>query len=172
VQFGFSAVVLFFPVYAVNELLIDKTLWGLLLTAAPVTTIIFSIPIGKFVDKVNRKIPTLLAYLLFSLSIWLFVHGNVPLILLSLILVGAGQVMMNTGFSALLADLTPRMERGKVNAFMNFASFVFMALGNFAGGFLYEHISPRLPFYMAITLAVPAFILTALFVKEPKEREE
>ncbi|MEM2104721.1 MAG: MFS transporter [Candidatus Bathyarchaeia archaeon] len=171
-QFGFSAVMLFFPVYAVNELLIDKTIWGVLLTAAPVTTIILSIPIGKFVDKVNRKIPTLLACLLFALSMWFFVYGNVPLILLSLILVGAGQVMMNTGFRALLADLTPKMERGRVNAFMNFASFLFSALGNFAGGFLYEHVSPRLPFYVAIASTVPVFMLTALFVKEPKEREK
>ncbi|MEM3011473.1 MAG: MFS transporter [Candidatus Bathyarchaeia archaeon] len=171
VQFGFSAVSLLLPVYAVNDRQLDKAVWALLTAAAPVTTIIFSIPIGKFVDKVNRKIPMLLAYSLFGLAIWLFVEGNVPMILASLVLVGAAQVMMQTGFSALLADLTPKMERGKVNAFMNFVGFIFMALGNFVGGFLYEHISHRLPFYITIASIIPSFLTTLMLVEEPEERE-
>ncbi|MEM2917852.1 MAG: MFS transporter [Candidatus Bathyarchaeia archaeon] len=172
VQFGFSAVSLLLPVYAVNDRQLDKAVWALLTAAAPVTTIIFSIPIGKFVDKVNRKIPMLLAYSLFGLAIWLFVEGNIPMILVSLVLVGAAQVMMQTGFSALLADLTPKMERGKVNAFMNFVGFIFMALGNFVGGFLYEHISHRLPFYITIASIMPSFLTTLMLVEEPEEREE
>lgn len=169
VQFGSSTVSVFFPVYAVNQLLIDKTLWGMLMTVASVATIISSIPIGKLVDKVNRKIPALLAYTFFGLSFWLFVNGNVLFVLLSLILVGAGKVMMNTGLSALLADLTPKMGRGKVNAFTNFAGFIFMALGNFIGGFLYEHVSPAFPFYVALLATVPSFILTLTLVKEPEK---
>ncbi|MEM2105078.1 MAG: MFS transporter [Candidatus Bathyarchaeia archaeon] len=172
IQFGFSASSLFFPVYAVNDRQIDKAVWALLTAAAPVTTIIFSIPIGKFVDKINRKIPMLLAYSFFGLATWLFVEGNVPTILASLVLVGASQVMINTGFSALLADLTPKMERGKVNAFTNFVSFIFMALGNFIGGFLYEHVSHILPFYITIITIVPSFLITLALVKEPEKREE
>jgi len=172
VQFGFSAVSLLLPVYAVNDRQIDKAIWAFLTAAAPVTTIIFSILIGKFVDKINRKIPMLLAYSLFGLAIWFFVQGSLPLIFASLVLVGAAQVMMNTSFGALLADLTPRMERGKVNAFMNFVSFIFMALGNFIGGFLYEHISHQLPFYITITAIIPSFMITLMLVKEPEKREE
>ena len=172
VQFGFSAVSLLLPVYAVNDRQIDKAIWAFLTAAAPVTTIIFSILIGKFVDKINRKIPMLLAYSLFGLAIWFFVQGSLPLIFASLVLVGAAQVMMNTSFGVLLADLTPRMERGKVNAFMNFVSFIFMALGNFIGGFLYEHISHQLPFYITITAIIPSFMITLMLVKEPEKREE
>jgi len=172
VQFGFSIASLLLPVYAVNVRQVDKAIWALLTAAAPVTTIIFSIPIGKFVDKVNRKIPMLLAYTFFGVSMWLFVEGNVPMILASLVLVGAALVMMNTGFSALLADLTPKMERGKVNAFINFVGFIFMAVGNFLGGFLYEHVSHRLPFYVTIASIIPAFMITFMLVKEPEKREE
>lgn len=171
VQFGFSAVSLLLSVHAVNDRQLDKAVWAMLTAAAPVTTIIFSIPIGKFVDKVNRKIPMLLAYSFFGLAIWLFVEGNVPMILVSLVIVGAAQVMMQTGISALLADLTPKMERGKVNAFMNFVGFIFMALGNFVGGFLYEHISHRLPFYITIASVMPCFLITLMLVEEPEKRE-
>ncbi|MGB9741395.1 MAG: MFS transporter [Candidatus Bathyarchaeia archaeon] len=172
VQFGFSTVSLFLPVYAVYDCQIDKEVWAFLTAAAPVTTIIFSIPIGKFIDKVNRKIPTLLAYSLFGLAVWLFVEGSIPTVLASLVLIGAAQVMMNTGFSALLADLTPKMERGKVNAFTNFFSFIFMALGNLIGGFLYEHIYHRLPFYITIAAIIPSFLITLTLVREPEKREK
>jgi len=172
VQLGFSVVMLFFPVYAVRDLLIEEAIWPILTAAVPITTIIFSIPIGKIVDKMNRKIPTLVAFVLFAISMWLFVHGNIWLVVISLILVGAAMVMMNTGAGALMADLTPKMERGKVNAFMNFTGFIFMALGNFIGGFLYEHVSHMLPFYIAIALVIPSFILTLALVKEPEKREE
>jgi predicted MFS family arabinose efflux permease len=47
-----------------------------------------------------------------------------------------------------------------------------MAFGVFIGGFLYEHLSPELPFYLAMGFIIPAFFLTLALVHEPKEREE
>jgi MFS family permease len=172
VQFGFATVMVYFPVYAVKELLIDEAVWPLLMTAAPITTILLSIPIGKTVDKVSRKAPILLSYLLFGVAMCIFVHGNLPLLMLSLVIVGAAQVMMNAAFSALQADLTPRRERGKVNGFTNFAGFIFMAVGSLAGGILYEHFAPQLPFFIAAASVLPAFVLTWALVHEPEQREE
>ncbi|MEM2026070.1 MAG: MFS transporter, partial [Desulfurococcaceae archaeon] len=119
-----------------------------------------------------RKTPMLVAYLLLALSMWLFVNGGIPQIIVSLVLAGAGQVMMYAALSSLIADLTPRGERGKVNASLNFAGYVMMALGNLVGGLLYEHASPRMPFYLAISMAAPVALVTALLVKEPEKREE
>ena len=170
--FGIATVHLYFVVYAVEELLIDKTVWSLILTALPITMIALSIPIGKIVDKVNRKLPILAAYVIFGVSMWLFVYGNLPKIFISLVLLGAGQVMMNSAFSALQADLTPKEQRGKVNGFTNFANYILMAIGSAAGGVLYEHVSPQLPFLLTIALIVPSFFLTFWMVHEPEKREE
>ena len=170
--FGIATVQLYFVVYAIEELLIDKTVWSLILTALPITMIILSIPIGKVVDKVNRKLPILAAYIIFGISMWLFVYGNLQRLFISLILVGAGQVMMNSAFGALQADLTPKEQRGKVNGFTNFANFILMAIGSAAGGILYEHVSPQLPFFLTIALIVPSFVLTFIMVHEPEKREE
>jgi len=170
--FGIATVHLYFVVYAVEELLIDKTVWSLILTALPITMIALSIPIGKIVDKVNRKLPILAAYIIFGVSMWLFVYGNLPRLFISLILVGAGQIMMNSAFSALQADLIPKEQRGKVNGFTNFANFILMAIGSAAGGILYEHVSPQLPFLLTIALVVPSFVLTLIMVHEPEKREE
>lgn len=170
--FGFAAVQLYFVVYAVEELMIDEAIWPFILTALFVTMIVLSIPIGKIVDKINRKLPILAAYILFGGSMWLFVNGDLPILFVSLVLVGVAQVMMNAAFGALQADLTPKEQRGKVNGFTNFTNNILMALGSLAGGILYEHVSPQLPFFLAIIFIVPSFIVTLTMVHEPEKREE
>lgn len=172
IMFGIASVNLYFVVYAVKILLIDEAIWPYILTALPITMIILSIPIGKTVDKINRKLPILAAYIIFGASMWLFVYGDLPRLFVSLMLLGVGQVMMNSAFSALQADLTPKEQRGKVNGFTNFANFILMALGSVTGGILYEHVYPQLPFFLAIVLIVPSFVLTLIMVHEPEKREQ
>ena len=170
--FGFATVQLYFVVYAVQELSIDEAIWPLILTALFITMIVLAVPMGKVVDKFNRKLPMLVAYVLFGVSMWLFVNGDMPRLFVSLVLVGVAQVMMNTAFGALQADLTPKEQRGKVNGFTNFTNNILMALGNLTGGILYEHVSPQLPFLLAIISIVPSFVLTLTMVHEPEKREE
>jgi predicted MFS family arabinose efflux permease len=170
--FGFSATNLFIVVYATRVLLIDEVLWAFIIAIVPVTTIILAIPVGKFVDKIKRKIPLLVSMLILGLSMWVFVYGDIARVAVSLILVGAGQVMLNASFGALQTDLTPREQRGKVNGFINFANYIIMAAGSLLGGYLYEHVSPQAPFLIAAAAVLPSFLLTLVLVKEPEEREE
>jgi MFS family permease len=170
--FGIATVQLFFLVYAVKVIMIDEAVWPMILTALFVTMIVLAVPMGKIADKTNRKVPILVAYLLFGSAMWLFVNGDLIKIFLSLMLVGVGQTMMNASFGALQADLTPKEERGKINGFTNFVSCILMALGSFIGGVMYERLSPQLPFYVATALVIPAFVLTMFLVTEPEKREE
>jgi MFS family permease len=172
-MFGVAAVQLYLVDYAVNVLHIDSAMWAYVLTALPVTMIILSIPIGKLVDKINRKIPVMASYAFIFVSLLLFVNGGLVLFLfLSLVFLGVGLVMVNAGSSALQADLTPRDSRGKVQGFSSFVNNIVMALGAALGGFLYEHFSPTLPFYLSMSLIIPAFLLTLIMVNEPEKREE
>jgi len=172
VTFGFATVQLYLVIYAVEELLIGEAIWPLILTALFVTMIVLAIPMGKIVDKFNRKLPLLAAYVIFGASMWLFVNGDMLKLFISLVLVGVGQVMMNSAFSALQADLTPKAQRGKVNGFTNFVNFLLMAFGSLLGGLLYEHVSPQLPFFIATVSVLPSFILTFALVHEPEKKEE
>jgi len=172
-MFGVASVQIYLVVYAVNVLLVDVAVWGYVMLALPVTMIVLSIPIGKFVDKINRKVPILAAYAFFFVSLLLFANGwFVPLLFLSLMFLGVGLVMMNAGSNALQADLTPKESRGKVQGFSSFVNFIVMALGAAAGGFLYEYLSPALPFYLSMILVIPAFLLTLAMVHEPQKRQE
>ena len=170
--FGFSATNLFTVVYATRVLHIDEVVWAFIIAVVPVTTIILAIPVGKMVDKFKRKIPLLISMLIFGLAMSLVVYGDLTKIILALILLGAGQVMMNASFGALQTDLTPKEQRGKVNGFTNFANCIIMAGGSLLGGYLYEHVSPQAPFLLAILATLPSFLLALALVKEPEKREE
>jgi len=170
--FGFSSINLLTVIYATRVLLIDEIIWGFIIATVPITTIILAIPVGKFVDKIKRKIPILTSLLIFGLAMWVFVNGDLTKVVVSLILLGAGQVMVNASFGALQTDLTPKEQRGKVNGFINFANCIVMALGSLMGGYLYEHVSPQAPFMVAIATVLPSFLLTLVLVKEPERREE
>jgi MFS family permease len=170
--FGFSSTSLFTVIYATRVLHIDEVMWAFVIAIVPVTTIILAIPVGKFVDKFKRKIPILASTLIFGLAMWVFMNGDLAKVAVSLVLLGAGQVMMNASFGALQTDLTPKELRGRVNGFINFANFIIMAAGSLLGGYLYEHVSPQAPFMVAIVAVVPSFLLTLALVKEPKTREE
>lgn len=171
ITFGFAASNLFTVVYATKVLLIDEVAWAFLIAIIPVTTIVLALPVGKFVDKIRRKIPLITAMLMFGLAMGLFIYGDLSRVAITLILFGAGQVMMNASFGALQADLTPKEQRGKVNGFVNFANYLFMAAGSFIGGYLYQYVSPQTPFLLSMATVLPSVLLTLVFVKE-KQREE
>ena len=170
--FGFSATNFYTVIYATRVLLIDEVLWAFMVAIVPVTTIILALPVGKAIDKFKRKIPLLASILIFGLAMWIFLHGNVTGVVVSLILLGAGQVMLNASFGALQTDLTPKEQRGKVNGFTNFVNYIIMAVGSLTGGYLYENVSPQTPFMLAVVAVLPSFLLTLTLVKEPERREE
>lgn len=73
----------------------------MLIAVLPLTTILLALPVGKLVDKFRRKIPLLAAIFLLGLSMWIFIDGyTLPQVAASLILIGAGQVMINASIGA------------------------------------------------------------------------
>jgi MFS family permease len=171
-HFGWAAVQLYLVVYAVQELSITETVWPLILTALFVTMIVLAVPMGKVVDKFNRKIPLLISYLAAMVALWLFVTGDLLRLFFSLAIFGVAIVIIDSAYSALEADLTPKEHRGKVTGFRYFSTYIMMAIGSLVGGMLFEHFSPQLPFFLAIISFIPPFILTLTMVHEPEKREE
>jgi len=170
--FGFSSTNLLTVIYATRVLLIDEVTWAFIIAIIPITTVVLAIPVGKIVDKARRKIPLLASMVIFGLAMFVFVNGDLTKVAVSLVLLGAGQVMMMASFSALQTDLTVKEQRGRVNGFINFANYIIMAAGSLTGGYLYEHASPQAPFILAIAAVLPSFLLTLALVKEPEKREE
>ena len=136
-----------------------------------ISMILFSILIGRIIDKIGRRKPLIFSGIMILLTVLLFIYGNYIILFISMIMFGAGQLLGFSASQALFADLVPRKLRGKATGSMNFFSYIFMAIGGLAGGLLYE-ISPQTPF-LSTALLTGLCILTILFkVYEPEKREE
>lgn len=181
---GFAQCQLLFNVYAVDTydelgnivhesvLHISPVDWAILGMFLFVTMIIFAIPCGKLVDKMGRKIPIVIALLLIVPSMLLFVYGDLPKLYIAMPLVGVSQILMMAGSSALQADLVPKEQRGKIIGSSNFVNYILMSLGMLAGGIIYEHVSPQLPFLIPIAFIIPQVLIILFLVHEPAKREE
>jgi len=169
--FSFAMVMPFFVVYATKTLGISEVTWSLLLIFLFIAMIVSALPCGKFIDKIGRKIPLLLSYVIMVPAVLLFVFGDFWRLLISLILFGLNQVLVMSAFSSLQADLVPKEQRGKVIGFTNFVNYLLMALGSVIGSVLYS-IWPPFPFFILLLLLIPEFLIVQLFVNEPEKRQE
>jgi MFS family permease len=134
--------------------------------------ILGSVPIGFMIDRIGRKIPLILGVVVSALGSWLFINGNLPVIMVSMGLFGLGQLALMAGSSALFADLVEQGNRGKVVGFTNFAGYLAMGFGMLLGNLLYVGSVPQMPFYVNLVLAIPEFLIVTLLIHEPKEKAE
>jgi MFS family permease len=162
----------FTVIYAVEDLGLSRPEWSLILMVLFIAMIALSIPVGKLVDRAGRKIPLLLSYLFMLPSILLFIYGDIFRLSISLVLMGLVQLMMFSSYSALMADLVPKEQRGKVTGFSQFFNYITMALGVLIGGLVYTTVSHQLPFFLVVVFLVPQFLVTFFMVHEPKQREQ
>jgi MFS family permease len=169
-SFALSQFVMIF--YALDILMISEATWGLATIALFTTMLVFAFPVGRLIDRIGRKIPLILAGVVMLPAIYLFIHGDVVRVFISLPLFGIGQLFAMSSYMSLLADLVPREQRGKVIGSSNFFSYIFMAFGSLIGGILYQIVSPQLPFYLMIVFMIPTIFLILFLVHEPEKREE
>ena len=166
---------LFMPVlvfWIVEDLGISEVSWSFILTVLFVSMIVLAIPCGKLIDRIGKKKPLVLAYLLFLVVIPLFIFGDFYRLLLAMPMVGLLQILFHAATSSLNADLVPQSNRGKVVGSSGFFVLIAASLGQLAGGFMYDNVSHSLPFSLQFIFLVPALIVTVIFIKEPKKKEE
>ncbi|MEM3700409.1 MAG: MFS transporter [Candidatus Bathyarchaeia archaeon] len=189
-RFSFSMIQVLFLVYAFYVLKIGGTpnptlyrpqedpalkqariMWGYVMIALFICNIILSFPVGKLIDRVGRKIPLIISSLLMIPAILLFTFGNYLTLFITMPLMGFSMLLGFSSYQAMFADLVPQAQRGKVTGSMNFFAYIFMAVGGAVGGFLYDSVSPMLPFILVAVLAIPTAALIIFGVREPKPEE-
>jgi len=166
---------LFMPVlvfWIVDDLGISEVRWSFILTILFISMIVLAIPCGKLIDKIGKKKPLVIAYLLFLVVIPLFIYGDFYRLLLAMPMVGLLQILFHASTSSLNADLVSQENRGKVVGSSGFFVLIAASLGQLAGGFMYDNISHSLSFSLQFLFIVPALLVTLIFIKEPKKKEE
>ena len=126
-----------------------------------------SIPIGKMIDRVGARKPLMLAPFVLATALSLFVHGNFMTIMITMSLNRVVFLLLMSSAMTLTASLVEPENRGKVRGFLNFMGYIFTGLGMLLGNFLYNLV-PQMPFYLAIGLTVPMFLIVFFRVHQPE----
>ncbi len=100
-----------------------------------------------------------------------FFRENYLTVFIAMPLVGFSILLGFSSYQTMYADLVPQAQRGKVTGSANIFAYIFMALGAGMGGFLYDAMSPMLPFLLMAILAIPSTALVLFFVREPKPED-
>jgi MFS family permease len=154
-------------IYAIYQLGIPEELWWVTYIPLLLTMIVASFPIGKTIDRFGPRIPLMLAPIALATSSFLFAQGNFFTVMISMCLNGLVFLLVMSSAMTLTAALVDPENRGKVRGFLNFMGYVFTAVGMLLGNFFYV-LYPPLPFYVAMALTIPMFLIIALRIHESK----
>jgi MFS family permease len=166
---------IFFPyqvVYATKVLHIDEFNWAFVMMWFTSSMVFLALPSGKLADRIGRKKPVVVSWVLFALFPLLFLPGGLYTLFVAYLFFGASNALFAAAYQAFEADLVPQELRGKEVGCSYFVVFVLMALGGLVGGFLYQSVSPMLPFILAFVETIPCAVITLLFIHEPKQKEK
>jgi len=180
----------FWVVYVVEHIGLSSVEWGLILLVEVALRNLMFMPAGVVVDRYGRT-KSMLASLLLSLA-------SIPLFILStgfidVLLIRSAVAISNAFFipacSALMADMVPRDIRGRTMAALGRGTFMIgsaaggvggpgmgfiitipVMIASIAGGYLYAY-NPKYPWLFVTAVTVTSIILSALFIRDPKEAE-
>jgi len=169
----------FLPAYAYYEIGLNTTQYGLLQTVAMGISVPLYLFSGLIADRFGRVPPILLARGLGpvdSLSLLLLRDYNHLLAAYGIIGVagglGGGRLRMGgymggPAWQALITDIVPQKDRGKIMGLMATITGLVSLPGSFLGGYLYDY-NPHLLLAVGSTLEALSIPMILLFVREPK----
>ena len=170
IMFGMSTTNVINALYARDVLGIPEEQWWLVFIPLLLTMVVASIPIGKTVDKVGRKVPLVLGLFVLGAATLIFVNGTLLTLMIAMSLFGIAYMLIMSASMALTADLVHPVNRGKVVGFRNFVGYIVMGIGMLVGNYLYVNFVPQAPFIVNLGLIAPALLLVLFLVHEPKKR--
>jgi MFS family permease len=180
----------FYVVFAINEIGFSPLEWGMILLVESVVKLIFFIPAGWLVDRWGRTNSLLGALVLSLVSIPLFVFvTNFSTVLLIRIIVAVSFTIAIPACTALMADIIPRENRGRVMALVGQGGIMIgpagggtggpavgllitipIMISSLMGGYLYA-LAPRYPWYFVLAATLCMVVITVLFVRDPQNAE-
>jgi len=177
--FAMRSVWSFMVIYAVEEVGLSTTQWGLIGTVVSLITTAITIPGGMLADRIGRKPCIIISRVLSSFSTLGFTFAGDFLQMgavraLGGVASGFGGIIMGMQggpvWQALVADITPPEERGRMMGMMGTISGIVSTPASWAGGYMYENISPALPFQASFLLDIAGTAIFVALFKEHRER--
>ncbi len=178
--FAMRSVFSFMVVYSVEIVGLTKTEWGVIGTVVSLISTALTIPTGMLTDRIGRKPCIIISRILSPLSTLGFTFATNFWQLGAVRVIGGvargfgGLVWGAMGgpvWQALVADVTPPKSRGKIMGMMGSITAIASTPASWVGGYMYDNISPNLPFQTSFVLDIVGTIIFIAFLKEPKKSE-
>ncbi|TRO46593.1 MFS transporter [Candidatus Bathyarchaeota archaeon] len=174
--FAMRLIMSFMVVYGIEVVGLTATQWGIIGTGASMLTTLLTTPSGMMGDRVGRKPLIVASRVLASFSVigYTFSHGFWHIAAVrGLWAAGSGLggtmwgPMGGPVWQALVVDLTPPEERARMMGLMGTLISLASTPSSWAGGYMYDNVSPQLPFQVGFVIDM---VGTALFIALFKER--
>ena len=180
----------FWVVFAVEEIGLSPSAWGLILLLETVLKLVMFIPAGLLVDRWGRtaSLRVALALSLVAIPLFAFAGRFIDTLLLRLVIAVAFAIAI-PACTALMADLVPRQIRGRVMSAigqggimigpagggtggpaMGYIITVPLMLSSLFGGYLYR-FNPTFTWFFAGIATALALLLTLFFIRDPQAAE-
>ncbi len=142
------------------EFSMDAVLLGWIATSYLLTSAVFMVPFGKFADIYGMKRIFLIGLFIFTISSLLaFFAPNTATLFASRVLQGFGSAMIFGTGTAILVNVYPMQERGKILGINAAAVYLGLTLGPYLGGLLTHYFGWRSLFLANVSLGLIPLIL-------------
>ena len=179
-MFAMRVMMSFMVIYGVEVVGLSTTQWGLIGTIVSLMTTLITTPAGILADTKGKKPLILVSRLLNSVSIlgYTFSQNFAQMFAvrsLTGIAGGLGGAMWGPMgghvWQAIVADLSPPEERGKIMGIMGTIGSIVSSPASWTGGYLFDNISPQLPFQVSFVIDMIGTVILIIFLKpNPPEK--
>jgi MFS family permease len=173
-MFAIRIMMSFMVIYGVEVVGLSTTQWGLIGTVVSLMTTLLTTPAGILADRQGKKPLIIVSRVLNSVSVlgYTFSHNfNQLLMVRSLAGIGNGLGGAMWGpmggpiWQALVADLSPPEDRGRIMGLMGTVGSLVSSPASWIGGYLFDNVSPQLPFQLSFGLDMVGTVLLVMFLK-------
>ncbi|MFA9436614.1 MAG: MFS transporter [Candidatus Bathyarchaeota archaeon] len=181
-MFAIRIMMSFMVIYGVEVVGLSTTQWGLIGTVVSLMTTLLTTPAGILADRQGKKPLIIVSRVLNSVSVlgYTFSHNfNQLFMVRSLAGIGNGLGGAMWGpmggpiWQALVADLSPPEDRGRIMGLMGTVGSLVSSPASWTGGYLFDNVSPQLPFQLSFGLDMVGTVFLVMFLKtntpEPDE---
>ncbi len=148
----------------------SPTTIGLLFGSFGITLLTVSIPMGAVSDRLGRRWPMIGGLIALAAATLLFAFAtSLPWLFAARLVQGAADAVTWVVGFALIADLYPTAERGRMTGFVMSGTMLAVMVGPSIGGWLYEIGGLAVPF-LAVTALAAAGAIAFAWIDLPRER--
>jgi MFS family permease len=164
--------------YALEVLALSPSQLGLINTAVGATSTLLALPGGMLSDRYGRKNNIMLGRTVSPISqglVTLATGFNSYFVVrvfnaAGIAIGGSGMEAGGPSWNALIADIVPPEKRATVLGAIGTLTAVVAAPGSIIGGWLWDNVSPQVPFQLSMVIGLISAALFWVKVKEPRDK--